>query len=73
MSSKEQLVRFVETVPENFSLAILSLLKHHLEILEEFADNAFCLALEEAYEADSEKNDSISIEEFAAQLGVSLE
>ncbi|MCL2532507.1 MAG: hypothetical protein FWE40_10230 [Oscillospiraceae bacterium] len=37
------------------------------------ADMEFCLQLENEYENDPDKGDTISLEEFAAQLGISLE
>lgn len=36
------------------------------------ADDAFCIALCEAYDADPDKGEAISIEEAARQLNVTL-
>ena len=39
---------------------------------ERAADDAFCIALCKAYDADPDKGEAISIEEAARQLGVTL-
>ena len=40
---------------------------------ERAADDAFCIALCEAYDADPDKGEAISIEEAARQLNVTLQ
>ena len=73
MSSKERLVQLTETMQEQQAAIVFLMAKQYLDLLESVADNAFCLALEQAYEASPDKDNTIPIEEFAAQLGVSLE
>jgi len=73
MSYKEQLVQLAHDVPDNLAMAIFTMLKNNLMILEEVQDQAFCLALDETYEKSLDKGDPISLEEYAAQLGVVLE
>jgi len=73
MSNKERLVQLAEGVPENQATLVFFMIKHYLNALEDLEDEIFCKHLLEQALADPDKGDTISIEEFAAQLGVSLE
>ena len=69
MSSSERLVQLAQEVPEQQATIIFFMIKNYLESL----DDAFCLTLDDAYEADPEKGGGVPIEELAARLGVVLE
>ena len=74
MSHKEQLVQLVSDVPERQAAMIYFMVQNYLNALEDAEDNAFCLALDDAYEADPDNNgEGVPIEELAARLGVALE
>ena len=73
MSSKERLVQLAEAVPEDMATFAFSLLKSFLETADELADDAFCKHLLQQALEDPDKDETISIEEFAEELGISLQ
>ena len=75
MSAKEQLVQLATDTPDSLAVAAFFMLKQYLDAVEDAADNAFCMAMEEAFEADTdpEKWEGTSIEALAAEWGVALQ
>lgn len=71
MSNKEKIIALLDSVPEYKTGYVLAYLQG-ITADEEAADDVFCERLCEEYDADPDKGDPISIEEFAKQLGVEL-
>ena len=73
MSDREKVIAMLDCVPDckiGYVLAYIQGLAVSSEYDE--ADDAFCQALCEEYDADPDKGQAISIEEAARQLGVTL-
>ena len=75
MSYQERLMELSAGVPESMAALAFFVLKKVLDAREDELDNAFCLEMEEAFEADTdlEKWESVSIEALAARWGVALD
>ena len=75
MSYHERLMELSAGVPESMAATAFFLLKTLLDAKEDELDNAFCLRMEEAFEADPdpEKWEGVSIEALAARWGVALD
>ncbi|MDO4175650.1 MAG: hypothetical protein Q4D42_12885 [Eubacteriales bacterium] len=72
MSDREKCIELLENVPEfkiGYVLAYLQGLT-----ADEAADDAFCEALYQEYlnDTDPEKNDAVTIQDVATELGISL-
>lgn len=74
MSDREKVIAMLDSVPDckiGYVLAYIQGIAVSSEY-DEAADDAFCQALCEEYDADPDKGEAISIEEAARQLGVTL-
>ena len=75
MSAKEQLVQVVADVPERQAEYVLFMTHALLKMLndaEEAADEAFCIALDDAFEENPDKGELIDFEVACKLLGVQL-
>ena len=74
MSNMERCVSVLNCFSENQLANIATMLEAAQAAIEEAEDDAFCGQLYQAYEADTdpEKHDTITIEELAERLGITL-
>ena len=73
MSTREQFVQTVQAMTEEDAAFYFSWLAKMMHDMEDARDNARCLALDDDYLADPDNGERISLESFAAELGVVLE
>jgi hypothetical protein len=75
MSNKEMCIEIISGFGEAQLKNIVVMLQSIKNIAAEAADDAFCLQLAEDYEsdADADKSDIISIQDFSRELGIELE
>ena len=72
MSAREQLVRVAEIIPDEQIAEALLMLYRLLYEQAEAEDDAYCIALNEAFLANPHKGELVSLEEAAKRFGVSL-
>ena len=75
MSYRELCVELINEFEEEQLKNIIILLKNVKKSVIDPAEDAYCLQLLEDYEndPDSDKDDSIEIQDFAKELGINLE
>ena len=72
MSNREKCLAIIDSFTEIQLANIAALLSSAKTLAEDSADDAYCLRLYSDYQADSDKGEPESIENFAKSLGVSL-
>lgn len=72
MSNKEKCLSLLDSFTDGQLANIAAMLEATKSAIDDAADDAFCRALCQEYEADPDKGQPIPIEEAARQLGVSL-
>lgn len=72
MSNKEKCLSLLDSFTDGQLASIAAMLEAAKSAMDDAADDAFCRALCQEYEADPDKGQPIPIEEVARQLGVSL-
>ncbi len=75
MSTKEMIYQLINDFSEEQLKDLLTMLKSLKSIVSDAEDEAYCTKLYDEYKNDTspDKNDSMSIEDFASELGISLE
>ena len=71
MSTKEKIYNLIDGLSEEQLNGLLTMLTGYTKIIEEAEDDAFCLELYKEAENDID-DDSKSVEDFAAELGISI-
>ena len=70
---KERCFNLIERFPEGQLPTLVVSIEAMLQMVDEAADDAFCLALAERHDRREDKDEpGIAIEDFAAQLGITL-
>ncbi len=72
MSNKEKCLSLLDSFTDAQLANIAAMLQAAKDAIDDAADDAFCRALYQEYEADPDKGQPISIEDAAGQLGVVL-
>lgn len=72
MSNREKCQSLLDSFSDLQLANIAVMLEAAKNAIEDAADDAFCRALYQEYEADPDKGNPVSIEEAARQLGVVL-
>lgn len=72
MSNKEKCLSLLDSFTDGQLANIAAMLEAAKSAIDDAADDAFCRALCQEYEADPDKGQPIPVEEAARQLGVSL-
>ena len=72
MSYQERIVQLTTDMPDNFAAVAFYLLKNYLEAAEAAADEAFCIALDDAFEENPDKGELIDFDDACKLLGVQL-
>ena len=74
MSTRERCNQVIDSLPEEYLAYALLLLEKIQREKEAAEDDAFCIAMNEAFleDPDPDKWESTPIEELAAQLGITL-
>jgi len=73
MSYQERIVQMTTDMPDSIAAVAFFLLKNYLEAAEEAADEEFCMAMENAFEANPDKGELIDFEDACKLLGVQHE
>ncbi len=72
MSNREKCIAILDSFSDSQLVNIVVMLQAAKDAVTDAADDAFCNALYNEYQADSDKGQAISIEDAATMLGVSL-
>lgn len=72
MSNREKCIAILDSFSEGQLANIAAMLQAAKDAVSEAADDAFCSALYEKYQADPDRGQSVSLEEAAKTLGVAL-
>lgn len=74
MSNKELCLELIDGFEEEQLNSVVVLLRSVKDLVDEAADNAYCLQLLEDYENDPDpyKSESVSLEDFSKELGIEL-
>lgn len=74
MSTKEMIYQLINDFSEEQLKDLLTMLQSLKSIVTDAEDEAYCVKLYDEYENDisPDKNDSMSIEDFASELGICL-
>ena len=74
MSDREKAMSIIDSIPESQLGYIVDMLSSFRAAIEEAEDDAFCERLYNGYlnDEDSDKDNAVSIEEFAESIGVTL-
>ena len=74
MSTKEKIYSMIDTFDEKQLQQVLAMLEGVRKLIDDTADDAFCLRLAEDYEnnSDADKHETVSLEQLAEELGVDL-
>lgn len=74
MSNREMAINIINSLPDAQINYALNMLQNFSDAVEEASDMAFCEKLYDDYlnDADPQKNDEMTLEEFASQLGFEL-
>lgn len=72
MSNRERCIHILNSFTEGQLANIAAMLQAAKDAIAEAADDAFCNALYDEYQKDTDKGEAISLEEAARQLGVAL-
>ena len=69
MSYQERIVQLAADIPDNYAAVAFFLLKQYLEAAEA-ADDAFCIALDDAFVDNPDKGELVDFEDACKQLGI---
>jgi hypothetical protein len=72
MSNRERCVDIIERFPDEKLIYVVGFLENAYKIIEEAVDDAFCLSMYKNAKNDPDNAEGMSIEQFAAELGVEL-
>ena len=72
MSARERLMQVAEMIPDEQIAEAMLMLYRLLYEQAEAEDDAYCVALNEAFLANPDKGELVSLEEAAKRLGVHL-
>ena len=74
MSDREKAINIIDSIPDSQVCYVLNMLQNFKAALDETADDTFCERLYADYieDNDSQKDDGLSIEQFAESLGITL-
>jgi hypothetical protein len=72
MSNREKCYAIIDSFTEEQLAAVAALLSTAKTLADDCADDAYCLRLYDDYQADPDKGEPQSIEDFARSLGISL-
>lgn len=74
MSDREKAIKIIDSIPDSQMIYILNMLQNFKSAVDEAADDAFCERMYESYleDTDPKKDDSISAEVLAQNLGITL-
>ena len=72
MSNREKCYTIIDSFSEEQLANIAALLSTAKTLADDSADNAYCLRLYAEYQADTDKGEPESIEDFAQNLGIAL-
>ena len=74
INAKDRCVQIIERFPKEHLPSLAESLEAMYKMIDEAADNAFCLALAERYEQNSDKDDQgTPIDELAKRWNIDLE
>ena len=71
MGNKEKVIALLDIIPEHKIGYVLAYVQG-LTADDDAADDAFCEALYQAYQADPDKGDTMTEEELCRELGIAL-
>ncbi|MBR1482294.1 MAG: hypothetical protein IJ598_04890 [Ruminococcus sp.] len=71
MSTKEKIYQIIDGLSEEQLNGLLTMLTGYAEIIDEAQDNAFCAKLYEESK-DDDDGETVSVEDFAKDLGISI-
>jgi len=74
LSNREKCMMLIDTFDEGQLVNIAAMLQAARDAIDEALDDSFCNRLYEEYlnDPDPEKDESVSIQELAAELGIAL-
>ena len=72
MSNREKCIAILDSFNDSQLVNIVAMLQAAKDAINEASDEAYCSALYKEYEADPDKGQTVSIQEAARMLGVSL-
>jgi hypothetical protein len=72
MSNREKCHVIIDSFPEEQLANIAALLTSVKALADETADDAFCSRLYADYQANPDKGEPVSVEDFAQGLGITL-
>ena len=74
MSNKELCISIIENLDEDHLAKVAVMLQSVKDMLDEALDDAFCLRLynDYLYDTDPEKQDTVSLHDYAKELGIAL-
>ena len=72
MSNREKCIAILDSFSDGQLVNIAGMLQAAKDAISEAADDAFCNSLYQAYEADPDKGQTVSLEDAAKSLGVVL-
>lgn len=72
MSNREKCITILDSFSEGQLANIAAMLQAAKDAISEAADDAFCNALYQEYQANPDKGQPVSLEDAAKLLGVSL-
>lgn len=71
MSTKEKIYQIIDGLSEEQLRGLLTMLTGYAEIIDEAQDNAFCAKLYEESK-DDDDGETVSVEDFAKDLGINI-
>lgn len=71
MSTKEKIYQIIDGLSEEQLRGLLTMLTGYAEIVDEARDDAFCAKLYEESK-DDDDGETVSVEDFAKDLGISI-
>ena len=71
MSTKERIYQLIDGFSDEQRNGLLTMLTGYAEIVEEAQDDAYCARLYKEAQLDPD-SDTVSIEDFAEELGISI-
>ena len=75
MSNKELCISIINDLDEDQLSGVTVILKDIKKMLDDLAENAYCLKLYNEYLTDDspDKHETITLEDYAKELGITLE
>lgn len=71
MSTKEKIYHIIDNLSDEQLNGLLTMLTGYTEIINEAQDNAYCAKLYQESK-DDDNTDTMSVEDFANELGISI-